>query len=561
MSTPHDLELQRILQAREEVGATTVTPVVARRLVVVFLLTLVLVPIVDQLTGGLGAAAAERLGVALGRAGEQLATGRPVVANRGLLAQIEMVEDEVEEDSPTALALRPWLQGVLTGALGSGNEEALVGRDGWFFFRPDVEYLTGPGFLEPRILERRSRGGASWRRAPQPDPRPALETLARALAERGIRFVLLPTPSKPMAHPDRLSTRFPPQLPGQSPVIELQNPSWRAFVADLEAAGVEVFTPPPVTFLRTDSHWTPDAVDATAAALARWIEEQIVLAPPDPTTSVLIRTPRTVTATGDVAAMLTLPESWNLIAPETVTIERVEDAGGRAWEPDHEAPVLLLGDSFTNVYSRPELGWGDSAGLAEQLSFHLGWSVDALAINDGTDLQVRQRLAGWPAERLAPKRLVIYQLALRELAFGDWQPVDPPLAPQVPPTRSKPPPEEAYPQGPKTALRRVRGTIAAVAAVPDPASTPYREAILALRLEAVTWPGAETGGGPREILVYTWGMRDRSLTDAARWLPGRAVTLELETWARVAPELETFQRLELDDERALFLDAYWFGPR
>jgi hypothetical protein len=35
------------------------------------------------------------------------------------------------------------------GRLGVGNEQACVGRDGWLFYRPDVEYITGPPFLTP----------------------------------------------------------------------------------------------------------------------------------------------------------------------------------------------------------------------------------------------------------------------------------------------------------------------------------------------------------------------------------------------------------------------------
>ena len=43
----------------------------------------------------------------------------------------------------------------MTGWLGAGNERVYVGRDGWLFYRPDVEYLTGRGFLDPAQIERR----------------------------------------------------------------------------------------------------------------------------------------------------------------------------------------------------------------------------------------------------------------------------------------------------------------------------------------------------------------------------------------------------------------------
>ena len=46
----------------------------------------------------------------------------------------------------------------MTGWLGAGNERVYPGRDGWLFYRPDVEYLTGPGFLDPAVMEPADRG-------------------------------------------------------------------------------------------------------------------------------------------------------------------------------------------------------------------------------------------------------------------------------------------------------------------------------------------------------------------------------------------------------------------
>ena len=82
--------------------------------------------------------------------------------------------------------------------------------------------------------------------------------------------------------------------------------------------------------------------------------------------------------------------------------------------------MLLLGDSFTNVFALESMGWGTSAGLAEQLSYALARPVDRLVQNDDAAFATRAMLAGDPA-RLTGKRVVIYQFAARELAFGDWR--------------------------------------------------------------------------------------------------------------------------------------------
>ena len=46
-------------------------------------------------------------------------------------ADIKAAEKDLEKQSVIAKALRPRVQGVLTGMLRSGTEQAFIGRDGW----------------------------------------------------------------------------------------------------------------------------------------------------------------------------------------------------------------------------------------------------------------------------------------------------------------------------------------------------------------------------------------------------------------------------------------------
>ncbi len=67
---------------------------------------------------------------------------------------------------------------------------------------------------------------------------------------------------------------------------------------------------------------------------------------------------------------------------------------------------------------------GVGAAWCEQLSYYLGRPVDRLALNSGGALNTRQRLAQDLAtgnDRLAGKKVVVYQFAMRELAIGDWR--------------------------------------------------------------------------------------------------------------------------------------------
>jgi hypothetical protein len=140
-----------------------------------------------------------------------------------------------------------------------------------------------------------------------------------------------------------------------------------------------------------------------------------------------VRRPVAVRGRGDLAALLRASPGRALFRPEGVLTQRVTMPTGEPWSPDPEADLLLLGDSFSNVYSQADLGWGDAAGFAEQLSYFLGRPVDKLAVNAGGPSAVRERLAARLAagdDRLAGKRLVVYQFAARELAAGEWRFVD-----------------------------------------------------------------------------------------------------------------------------------------
>ena len=348
-----------------------------------------------------------------------------------LLAALDGFERRLEEGSYLLGRALPWVQEVLTAWGGVGNEQVYLGQDGWLIYRPGFDYLFGPPFLDPGVLERRRRATPSWQPVVEPDPRPALFDLARQLGERGIRLLVLPVPTKPSIHPEALA----PEVELSAPA---QNPSFDAFCAELEASGISVFDPAPLlfglarqeaAFLQSDSHWSPSAVDVVAAALADWLGELGLVAPEGPPR--WSRHNSKIMGRGDLGRLLRLPEGKLKrglpVLEETVEVAVVADRTGRLWRSDRRAEGLLLGDSFTNVYSVSELGWGSGGGLAEQLAFYLQSPVDRLAIQDGSATEIRRRLAAEIAggrDRLRGKRWVVYQIAVRELAVGDWQRVE-----------------------------------------------------------------------------------------------------------------------------------------
>jgi alginate O-acetyltransferase complex protein AlgJ len=184
-------------------------------------------------------------------------------------------------------------------------------------------------------------------------------------------------------------------------------------------------------YLETDTHWAPQAMERTAQALAAFINKQVTL--PAREADSYTRRSQHVSNIGDIALMLKLPEQQSRFLPQRVLIHPVQTADGEDWYPRRNADILLLGDSFTNIYSLSGMGWGEAAGFAEQLSFALQRPLDRIAINAGGALASRQEL--WRElkrgrNRLRGKRLVIYEFAARDLASGDWRMFELPPAKQ-----------------------------------------------------------------------------------------------------------------------------------
>ena len=560
--------------AKREIGRTDISPGLARFMVVAFLGTLVAVPSIQlalEIHGAGRTPGAQRwpsccdLALRLPTVAESFreAEGglirKVLAANARLLKSIDEYEDRLEDDSFLARHLLSPTQSILTRWGGLGNEKAYVGRDGWLFYRPGIEYLTGPGFLDPEVLARRASGGNEYTAPPHPDPRPAILGFHEQLARSGIRLVLIPTPVKPMIEPDRFSARY--AASSQSRV--LQNFSFARFKDEMTAAGILVFDPAPALmerrretgapqYLATDTHWTPDAMQFVAERLSTFLGENVTLST-RPEADFRGRT-TFVRNLGDIAVMLRLSPEQDLFPEESVTIRQVLRADGTPWRPAPSADVLLLGDSFTNIYSMPEMNWGEAAGFAEQLSLALQRPIDRIAQNDAGAHATRQTLAQELARgerRLDGLRVVVWQFAIRELSVGDWRPIP------LPAPRSSEPRPSREPTSAEAARLVVRGRVRAVAEVPQPGSVPYRDAITAVHLAEVE---AVRGNAPGpEIVAYLWGMRDNRWTDAARYQAGQVVTLDLTPWAQAQPTYGRFTRVELDDPDFVLIDlpTFW----
>jgi alginate O-acetyltransferase complex protein AlgJ len=449
-------------------------------------------------------------------------------------------EDELKESSVLTRALLSPAQEIMAAHFGVGNEKAYVGLDGWLYYRPDVDYLTSAGFLEANVLRNRRHAQAEV----QPDPIRAILHTRDQLRARGIELVLMPVPTKPMIHPEGLIGKGAADL-------RLQNPSYGAFLARLEKENVAVFDPTDMLrtadattpqYLKTDTHWTAASMDAVAAQLAETVQSQADLtydAGKQPYSE-----EAQITAYGDILQMLKLPAGQKVFAKETVTTQPVR---GFSDEMKRSAQVLLLGDSFANIYSLEGMGWGTDAGLAERLSQHLGQPVDKIVINAGGAFSSRQDLQAQLKrgnDRLAGKKVVVWEFCMRDLSQGDWKILD------------LPKPKETSDVGSPEAVQgmTVTGRIAARTQPPAPGSVPYKDCVISLQIaDAKSSDGTALG---KNILVYVWGMKDNALVDGT-YAVGQTVTLKLTPWGEAEPKYGGYNRMEIDDPASFEWDAFW----
>jgi alginate O-acetyltransferase complex protein AlgJ len=339
-------------------------------------------------------------------------------------------EDTLEAESFLTKWMLPRVSGVLLSA-GVGNEQVVLGqRDArghqWLFYKDDVDYLAGQGFLDPALRRERERAGNASAPAVQPEPLRAILDFQKQLATRNIRLIVMPTPVKPMLEAEHLIARE------DEKTTPMQNPSYSQFMQSLEESGVLIFDPTPILqtrknknrqsqFLPSDTHWTPDAMQAVARGLAELLEREIPFSGVQREYS---HHRRTVENLGDIAAMLTLPENQSFVSAQKIQIEPIFDARGAKWQSDKNAELLLLGDSFCNVYTLAGMGWGEGAGFAPQLSRFLKRPVDAVIVNAGGSHSSRQRLIGEmqrDTSRLQNKKVVVWEFSMRDLLSGDWK--------------------------------------------------------------------------------------------------------------------------------------------
>ncbi len=304
------------------------------------------------------------------------------------------------EDAPFTIPPRKALQKLATSILQEGNSKTIIGKGGFLFLRPGVEALTGTGPIQPPPLGPAS--DPSLKKAH--GPAPAIKQFAADLKERGIRLLLVPIPIKPTIYPEKIADLTAP----------LTHPDAAAFYADLD---IEILDLTDAfiaaknhrqVYLKQDTHWTPETMQVAAKVVAAELAEF-----KGDTEYTLTSVKRS--HIGDLVKKLEIEEHFK---EEEVTLQVVS---GKT--RDTKSPILLLGDSFVNIFGDPAIGFGDgsedriNAGFAEHLAAALKRPIDVIAKNGDASTGVRQDFGKRPDNEVRAKKAVIWLIAARDLFY------------------------------------------------------------------------------------------------------------------------------------------------
>ncbi|MGA0846291.1 MAG: alginate O-acetyltransferase AlgX-related protein [Luteolibacter sp.] len=374
----------------------------------------------------------------------------------------------------------------------------------------------------------------------------AVLDFADHLQGRDIDLVIMPILPKLAVHADQFNSAY------QGGLIETAD--YQNWLRRVQAAGVKVFEVGDAiesfhaqsdlpAYLKTDTHWRPEAMEWCAGALVDFLASaNLISVPTQPIRNVIDET--SIRARGDLWRMLRLSESSSQFMPESVTLRQIRTANGMRWQADRSSDVLLLGDSFSNIYSLAQMGWGEGAGFAEHLSHQLGRPLDAILRNSDGAHATRQILSRELArgfDRLEGKSLVIWEFAARELTHGRW-------------------PKFSYQLGEKAAgnfievdareQHEFEATLVDVSPIPVPGSVPYQDFLATLHFRDVGKASEKSKGGS-EMLVYAAAMTANRWTDVATLRPGQKLRMKVGNWLDAEARYGRWNRSELSEDLLL----------
>lgn len=312
---------------------------------------------------------------------------------------------------------------VVRSALGQAlqslppEQMTLEGVHQWLFFRRNLEYLMG--------------GDIAGQKPPF-NPLPSLIEFKGILEESEINMLFVPIPTKEEIFPELVSSQLNSLFSGGAPV-PLFHPWGRKFLQDAQDEGMEIIDLLPSflalkqslhrgvepLFQKDDTHWTSRGLEIVAQILAERIRQYNWYTSLAPAPEEFTTRDTSFSRLGDLVERLPPHRQVDFPPQELLGVQVLQQ--GQLYRGGRDAPILLVGDSFTGVY---ELTDCRHAGLASHLARLTGLDVETITSWGGGPL-VRNRVMRNRQDALGPKRLVIYLMTARDLwnYSEGWEPL------------------------------------------------------------------------------------------------------------------------------------------
>jgi hypothetical protein len=172
-------------------------------------------------------------------------------------------------------------------------------------------------------------------------------------------------------------------------------------------------------YQKQDTHWSTRGLLIAAQAIAERIR-QFSWYPAAAKVSYSTRD-TVIVRLGDIIERLAEADRTKFL-PVSIQAQQVFRPDGKLFKPnDSQAPILLIGDSFTGVF---ELIDCKGAGVGAHIAAKTGIPVDIIT-SWGGGPQVRDKMLRLRQNSLSQKRVVVYMMAARDLYnySQGWQPL------------------------------------------------------------------------------------------------------------------------------------------
>ena len=420
--------------------------------------------------------------------------------------------------------------------LKEGNRNVRIGKDGWLFLDDAIESLTGQGPFHDEPFPFKKDGNS---------PVDAIKRFADQLDNFGARLILVSIPSKAMIYPEKINHNIkgPISHPDAQRLVSELNSLPNLDVLDLTRSLFNLKKDKKV-FLKQDTHWTPEAMEEAAKIIANHIKsmdiniDKVNLNP---------KQKEERKAYGDLVEKINI---WDGAFNQESVIAKPIKGNTR----DRNSEIILLGDSFTNIYSSNEgLGWGNNAGLPEHIASNVGTPIDVISINGGGATEVRKKLAQrrGSSEDMKNKKVVIWAITCRDLFLSQEQCIDRNISWENVSFDKRP--LEKKPTNNKITIR---AKLIEKPKIPDPKQTTYKDLLYGADYEIIETISGQVPEEGKKIAVVNWAFKNRVLLPSANYEIGSVRNLQLMPFEEMK-DLQTLEQMYEGDN----FDLFWELPK